>query len=319
MADLQLADVTSAIASGAVKEDVLARTLEELKKYAYTYLYNLQNDMVRIYKTRTYYNKFTTQPDDVFSNNRYNSYKAFNIHLSFIYHNFRLKFRRSKYFDVPLTNDVVDQNKDIFVYNYLVFINGYLDTSAKIKCKEELTTICLKPEYMDAELATKFVDGAAIDILFLEDMDLIDVVMNKADLAKSNYGFTLNGITIPPRKKIFAFVYRTGGLKRCYEVTESNGVLSIPSDAGKYFNDTDDINIKLLMVQHFDEQFDVTPTDTFIQHKEHDMPVPANNSLVFSVNSESELTINCDQSYLTEKYPLDFKLPDNRQTNDRKD
>lgn len=314
MANMNIDEVNAGIAKGTINEKVLSRTLEELKKYAYSYLYNLQKDMINISKTRTYYGYFTDEPDDVFSMNDFNRYKAFNVHKAFIHHNNRLKFRRSEFYDTPLTNDIINNNREkLFIYNYLVFINGYLDTSAKIRCKEEITTVCLSQKYMDADLATQFVAGATVDILFLQDSYFIDVNLLKGDMTNSNYTFTLNGTTVGTGNKVFAFVYKTGGLKRCYDVQYDvkTGKMTLPVESGQYFNDSETMNVKLLVVPNFSEHFECDTDVTHIEHKALPMPLPKINSLVFAKDDDGRLNIDCSDS-LTEKYPDVFLLPSNR-------
>lgn len=309
---LTIDNINAGIAAGTINETVLSSTLEKLRNYAYSYLYNIQKDMVNICKTRTYYRHFTDVVDDIFTNNDFKYYKAFNISKPFIHPNMRLKFRRSKYYDTPLTNAVIAANReDLFIYNYLVFVNGYLDTSAVIKCKEELTTVCMSASAM-GDLATQFVSGATVDILFLQDSYFIDTTLLKSALAAGNYSFTLNGKTIDSTSKVFAFISKGDtGLKRCYDVTMTNGVLTVPALSGQYFNDTETMNIKLLVVPNYSETFECDMNTAYMKHAEHNMPLPMNNTLVFSKGTDGSLSID-NSDILTEKYPSVFKLADNR-------
>lgn len=312
MANLTIDDINAGIAGGTINETVLSHTLENLRNYAYSYLYNLQKDMVNICKTRTYYRHFTNVSDNIFTNNEFKYYQAFNVNKAFIHPNMRLKFRRSKYYDTPLTNDIILANReDLFIYNYLVFVNGYLDTSSVIKCKEELTTVCMSASAM-GDLGTQFVSGATIDILFLQDSYFIDTSLLKSALVAGNYSFTLNGKNIDPTSKVFAFIWKGDtGLKRCYDVTLSNGVLTLPTLSGQYFNDTETMNIKLVVVPNYSEQSECDMNTAFTKHSEHNMPVPVANTLVFSKGTDGSLSID-NSAILTEKYPSVFKLADNR-------
>ena len=314
---LSIENIDSAIADGSLNEKVLSRTLDELHNYAYNHLYKLQEDVVDICATRTYYRRFTDQADDVFSGIEFRTYKAFNILKPFIHYNYRLSFRRSPLYNTPLTNADVDKHRDIFVYNYLVLINGNLDTSAKIRCKEELTTVCLHKDYMDEELAKQFVNGAAIDVLFLRNSYFIDTAITKENFELGNGAFALNGGTqqIKPGSKVMAFVYKNGGLKRLYNANYANGVISVDPRAKDYFEAGEVMNLKLVVITNFDEEFDIPLTETHFAHTEHPMPLPKKNVLMFHKNEDGSLAVD-SRDLLTEKYPNVFELarPADRET-----
>lgn len=69
--NLTISDINDGIAKGVINESVLSKTLEELRNYAYSYLYNLQKDMVNVYRAQFKYSDFTAQPDDVFTGSNF--------------------------------------------------------------------------------------------------------------------------------------------------------------------------------------------------------------------------------------------------------
>lgn len=305
--DLVINDINDGIARGVVSESVLSETLEELRNYAYSYLYNLQKDVVNVCKAHFKYNDFTAQPDDVFTGIDLNYYRHVSVKKAFIHHNVRLKFRRSKFYNLPITNEQIDANRDIFIYNYLVFVNGYLDTSAKIRCKEDVSSVCLRAEAM-GDLGSQFTTGARVDVLFLQDSKIFDVNMSRADIVKSEYKLSV-GTTWKSTDKVFAFVYKGTGLKRCYNVsTDLSNHLVLPVESCNYYNDADTISIKFLFVPNHSEEFKCPAGTDYIQHKYVQMPMPSNNVLVFTKNDKNELFLDNSVS-VTEKYPDIFQLP----------
>ena len=310
---LTLQDVINGISNGTINEYVLSEALEELKLSSYHHLYNIQRDMVNIDKFRFYYKDLTEEQDTVFTGDRNYTYKSHILPKSFIYNNYRHKFRHQPYFNKPLTNDIINEHRDIFIYNYLVFVDGKLDTSARICCKEELTEICLNEKYMVDENRDKFKPGCTIDVIFLKHSYFISVDATKSAMVHSEYKIKMNGIYTEPTDRIFAFINKDNGAPRVYETTiNENNECCVDSNCGLQFNDTETMHINLLIVNNICERFDVPKTLNFIQNKYLNMPLPKMNTLVFDKCENGEIRFNCSNDILSEKYPDIFQIKSDR-------
>lgn len=96
--------------------------------------------------------------------------------------------------------------------------------------------------------------------------------MSRADIVKSEYKLSV-GTTWKSTDKVFAFVYKGTGLKRCYNVsTDLSNHLVLPVESCNYYNDADTISIKFLFVPNHSEEFKCPAGTDYIQHKYVQMP-----------------------------------------------
>ena len=301
------------IMSGRVNVDKLESTLDDLRLHAYSYLYNLQKDMVNFFKMQVLYADFDAKEDMVFTKIYLNRYSQFNVKIPFIHYNNRLKFRRSKFYNIPITNEIIDSNRNLFIYTYFVFVDGYLDYSARLKCREELTSICLKKEAMSSSLQEKLRLGAKIDILFLPDLDTEALSATKEDLITNNLTFT-TGVKLKSNDKVIAFVSSGQSLVKMFDTTITDGKVILPEACVNDYNDSDVIDITIAILPNFLEQIECPEGTDFFKNSKTPMPIPSDNILIWRKNDDGSITI--DNSIKVEKkYPDIFKLPDNHKGN----
>ena len=303
---LTLTDIREKIISGGIDPKTLNDTLKDLRLYAYSYLYNLQKDMVNICKIHTNYESFTTRKDNVFTNNDLRTYKEFNVKIPFIHHNRRLKFRRSDLYNVPITNYDVEANRDLFVYDYFVFVDGVWDKSAKIRCREELTSICLRQENMNPELQPHFVPGCQIDIIFIPDVRSESLSATKLDLAAAGFKFSTSKI-LKGDSQVLTFVSKGNELPRLYEGSIEDGDVVIPEVAFDPYGDADTIDIDVMILPNHLETIDCPVGTDFFANKEVPMPVPESNVLMFKENKDSSLSL-LSNVIPKKRYPNVFEL-----------
>ena len=314
MEKMRMTEVNGAIAVGGIDEKVLSKTLEQLRHHAYSYLYNLQKDTVDFHQEETWYRRLTKEEDDAFTMNRWTYYLGYNVSKTFIHPNYRLKFRRSPLYDKPITNEDINKNPNIFIYNYLVFINGYLDTSAKIRCKEDLTGICLSKDHMGEELAKEFVDGSRINILFLRNSFMFHKSIRKDALEADGNIIRVSDDRLKKTDKVFFFASKKNGLKRMYHAGKRDelGTYTVPDVLLRPFASDDTIELEILVVPNHLEDTQVQDGGS-IQYRQQKMPIPKNNVLVFTSDNLSDnpadhgrLQIQNAPEKLTEKYPNVF-------------
>ena len=310
MANMTLAEIKERIVKGSIDPATLSDTLKDLRLYAYSYLYNLQKDMVNICKLQVSYEDLTTRRDDVFTNNYLRTYLEYNVKIPFIHHNRRLRFRRSDLYNVPITNDDVEDHRDIFVYSYFVFVDGIWDKSARIRCREEITSICLRKENMAAELQEHFGPSCKIDIIFIPDVRTEELSATKLDFAAAGYKFSTTK-TLKANRHVMVFLSKGNELPRLFEATLQGKYVIIPEAAFDGYEDLDMINISAVIMPNYLETIDAPVGANFINHVSTPMPIPEDNVLLFRLNTDSSLTLDCG-SVPVKKYPNIFELNPDR-------
>ena len=300
--------VNPLIVEGKVDLETVGQTLEDLKKHAYSYLFDLQKDIVGFHKLHLKYEDFDVKRDFIFTHIDLNKVMQYNVSIPFIHHNNRLKFRRSKLYNVSITNDDIEENHDLFVYSYFVFINGYLDYSARLKCREELTSVCLRKEAMTPELREQFQPGADIDILFLPDVGIETLEATKEDL-ETNFLTFKTSSTIKFRDHVYAFVSHEDGLVKMYQAKVVDGKVVVPEESIAEYEDNDVIKIMITILPNFHEQKVCEPGVDYFENSVTPMPVPAENILTLTRNEDGSFRFN-NGIGIEKKYPNVFRLPE---------
>ena len=296
----------AAIMSGAVKMDQLTSTLEDLRLYAYSYLYSLQKDIVGFHKIHLKYEDLDSRPDIAFTNIRINQMMQHSAKISFVHHTKRLRFRRSKFYNVPLTNLEVRTAKDLFIYNFFVMIDGAIDLSAKVICREELTLVCLRAENMSSSVREKFKPGCSIDIIFLPDLKIEALSASKYDLMEADLTFT-TAAKLTEKNSVIAFVGSGEGLVKAYRPEVVGEDVIIPECSVEEFSDEDVIDVTIIILPNFLETHTLGIKDRYISTKTMPMPIPPENTLVWANNEDGSVSLDT-QAKIEKKYPNIFEF-----------
>ena len=303
-------ELRSAIASGNVIMSVLTDTLSELRNYAFNYLVELQKNIIDIHRVHAVYSSLRLEPDTAFGGkDRLNTMMTLSTRKPFIHYNTRLKFRRSPLYNKPVSNEILDKNRSIFLYSYLVFIDGYLDVSAKVRCKEDVTDICLSKFAMEPELAKKFKDGCNIDIVFLKNMQHITTSINAKKLRDANCRFRLSkNANIPDGSEIMLVPHKKGMLRKVFPVVIEDEMFKVPLGVLTGFEDTDDISLDIYTIPHAYESFDVQPvTNVHTLGSTRTMPLPEENFLTFVKRIDGSMYLD-NRKMFEMKYPCTFRM-----------
>lgn len=311
MAALDITAVRKGILKGSINTEKLSNTLKDLRLFAYSYLYNLQKDMVNLFKLQVRYEDFSDKQDNIFTGIYLNSYKEYNVKIPFIHYNHRLKFRRSDFYNKPITNKQAENNRDLFVYSYFVFIDGIMDRSARIKCREELTSICLRKEAMSAELQEHFVPGCKIDILFIPDVRSETFSATKLDIAVAGYKFDTSS-TLKPDDHIVVLVSKGKYIPKMFDTTiNEDGHVILPEVIGDGYEDTDILDIVAYIIPNFFESKDLPEGTEFFEPKNWmPMPIPTENILYMQKNPDGSLRLDAGIT-TDQKYPNVFDIHGN--------
>lgn len=299
-------NVKPLIVEGKVDVETVGQTLEDLKRSAYSYLFDLQKDIVGFRKLHLKYEDFDVKRDFIFTHIDLNKVMQYNVTIPFIHHNNRLKFRRSKLYNVAITNDDIEENRELFVYSYFVFINGYLDYSARLKCREELTSVCLRKEAMTESLREEFKPGADIDILFLPDVGIETLEATKEDLETNLLTFKTSS-TIKLRDHVYAFVSSGDSLVKMYQAKVEDGKVIVPEESIEEYKEDDVIKITIAILPNFHEQKVCEAGTEYFEHSMTPMPIPAENILILTKNEDGSFRFN-NGIEIEKKYPNIFKL-----------
>ena len=305
-------NVNPLIVEGKIDMETLGQTLDDLKKYAYSYLFNLQKDIIGFCKLHLTYEDFDVKRDFIFTNIDLNKVMQYNVSIPFIHYNNRLRFRRSKLYNVAITNDDIEENPDLFVYSYFVFINGYLDYSARLKCREELTSVCLRKQAMTPALREEFKPGADIDILFLPDVGIESLEATKDDLVTNNLTFTTS-TKIKPTDHVYAFVSSGNSLVKMYQADVIGNKVVLPEISVSEFGDDDLIKIMITILPNFHEQKVCEPGTDFFENSMSPMPIPTENILTLLKRTDGSFRLH-NGIEIEKKYPDIFKLPEHSET-----
>lgn len=313
MSDMTITDVNALIATGELDLNVLSTVLDDLKRHSFTELYALQKNGTGITQVRLKYSDFKdVVPDNVFAMNEYYSYKAYNIPHSFIVPEKRVVFKRSKFYNVPLNNTVINANRNIFVHNFLVFVNGYLDTSAKLICKEEISTLALNKGYMETAVANTVTADSTIDVLFIPEMTVTSTTTTKTTLQTNSYVIP-SPATFSTNQRLIVMAYRTGSLRRCYRATynATTKKITLPNAIVTPFNSADTINLDIIAIGNYVETEALATTDSYFSFTEKAMPVPKENFIGFDTRTDGSIAFHCGLN-IENKYPATIKVNDVR-------
>ena len=301
----------NAILNGSVKMRQLTEVLTDIKNYLQQYLSDLQRDIISIDKIRINKNDLLIKPDKAFTGIDINTMYVYNVNHSFIHYNNRLSFKKSPYYNKAISYSDIAENKNIFLYSYFILINGYLDLSAKIICKENITQICLNPKYMSEELRSQFNDSCVIDILIIPDVIHIRKEIKKSNLVSNNMKITENKLSsnlLP-----FVFIHKENSLVKLYNTSVNKKVITIPSNSVNDFDNNDDVIIDLILIPEYLTSFTCNSSTKYFKVSEDlDMPIPLENTLVFDQRSDKSLILSDIE--LKKNYPEIFELDNHNNT-----
>lgn len=129
-----------ALANNTFNQETVEKSLDEIKLSSLQYLYQLQNDMIRY--TRYDFSMSDLQRSELINHTLSLLPRRWVLYVpcDFLDDNDRLRYKNSKFYDKELSCDDILNNKDIFTYSFLMFIDGNLCMSGiNIYCKEDKT------------------------------------------------------------------------------------------------------------------------------------------------------------------------------------
>ena len=306
--------IKEGILSGAIKMDQLTAALEKLRLHAYSTLIEIQRDLIGVHKYHISYSDLDRRPDTSFSGIRIRSMYQYNLKLSFVHHTKRLRFRRSSVYNVPLTYQDIKKYPDIFIYNYFVLIDGYIDLSAKVVCKEEITSINLNPKAMDPKIAELFKEGCSIDIVILPSLSIEALTATKKDIVDHVCTITPSQ-PVDEHTRVLAFVSSKTALPKMYLAKlivvdgKATGDFRIPPESMEGIGFDEEVTIVAVIMPNLLESHEIGHAITSFCTKTMPMPIPENNILVW-VRREDESVILDTGFEITKKYGSLFLLED---------
>ena len=301
--------IKEGILSGAIKMDQLTAALEKLRLHAYSTLIEIQRDLIGVHKYHISYSDLDKRPDTSFSGVRIRSMYQYNVKMSFVHHTKRLRFRRSSVYNVPLTYQDIKKYPDIFVYNYFVLIDGHIDLSAKVVCKEEITSINLNPKAMDPKLAKLFKEGCSIDIVILPSLSIETLTATRRDIV--NHVWTIApSQPVNEHTRVLAFISSESTLPKMYlaKVLATGEFRILPESLGDIGFD-EEVTIVAVIMPNLLESHEVDHAITAICTKTMPMPIPENNILVWVKHEDESVTLDTGFK-ITKKYGSMFLLED---------
>lgn len=291
MARYTEATIIPLIEEGKVDIENLSKTLYDLRNFSYSYLQKIQKNLIGIHKIHIQFNDLKIKIEDN------TEFFTFTSDFSFIHHTKRKSFRNHKYFNKKIFNSDIGDD-ETFVYKFFVFINGQIDISAKIKCKEDLSIIYLNSKKMESQIKNSFNSECNIDILFIKNSSIKNVKAVKNDIVTSQYKF------IPDKEidfsySIFAFISKESGLTKMYECSiEQNNVI-LPEESLEDEPDSKEIKISFLFIPNFLEQKKIDNNTIYFSHSATRMPIPVENIITFKRNEDKSILI--DNSFIVNK------------------
>lgn len=306
-----LEDIIDLVTKGKLDIDILNKTMEELRNYSYTYLSNLQESLVDIHKIHLTYEDFVMREPD-----KYRPDRIVNIKFSFIHNNYRDSFFKNPLYNKKISNSDIENHKKIFVYKFFVFIDGNIDITARISCKEYLTTFHLNKYIMTPGLKELFKPGCSIDILIVRDAYVESKSLRARDLREAlmEFNFKNNSVKIDDNFSIFAIINQNDkySMVKMYDCIFTEGIIRIPTIALMGIDDNKFINVSFIMIPCFLEQKSCS-SNKYIDHSETKMPIPINNLITFRKRNDGSILID-NSITITKKYPEIFEFTDKDET-----
>ena len=329
MAEQDLFFKRDALSNNTFDFETEIKAIEECKLSSFQYLYQIQKEMTR-------YKRFDFHMSDL------QRYDMVNHKLSlaprkwvlyvpgdFLDDDDRLRYRRSKFYDVQISQEDTLNNKDIFTNSYMVFVNGELCMDGvNIYCKEDKTYIVFnireKPSEKNGLIRANFKYmreiNAPVTVLFMPNYSsyLLDTNANAIDhFNKSNGGMSLPSYNFTENTLCYCLLNDTHyGEELKLTRNESNGKYLVDPEYIKYVkkNYTDN----KLLLKFFDFPFfhkKITlgndKDDIWFQLDIQDYPIAIDNMLIFDSKGFFMHNLKIDM-YYPNIYKIVGDIPDDR-------
>lgn len=304
--------VKQAIANGTINPRTITKFFYDIKLKSYDYGHLIQRELVNL--VNEYYPDSQDVIDysfiehDLFENNDRDRVAYYTVHSSFIHPTKRREYKRSTFFNKYITYDDIINNKNIFKYNPILFINKKIQPEIKIKAREDKTRIFIKYDYFNDPIVQPattanalFLSKSILDIVDLADGDIVD-----GKIACSKF---TNGDK-------FKFYHQYIGYFSAQDknIFISDITYDEATDSLNFNNSTVPANyagVKLIIVAlgNFLKKLNFTSTDKFFDITDTIMPVPKDNFLVFIQDTDGINYYPNDGSItFTEYYPNIYEI-----------
>lgn len=318
-----------AISNNTFDFDTEIKAIEECKLSSFQYLYQIQKEMTR-YK-RFDFHMSDLQRCDMVNHKLSLAPRKWVLYVpgDFLDDDDKLRYRRSKFYDVQISQEDTLNNKDIFTNSYMVFVNGELCMDGvNIYCKEDKTYLVFnireKPSEKNGLIRANFKYmreiNAPITVLFMPNYSsyLLDTNANAIDhFNKSNGGISLPSYNFTENTLCYCLLNDTHyGEELKLTRNESNGKYLVDPEYIKYVK-KNYTNNKLLL-KFFDFPFfhkKITlgndKDDIWFQLDIQDYPIAIDNMLIFDSKGFFMHNLKIDM-YYPNIYKIVGDIPDDR-------
>lgn len=303
------------------------KAIEECKLSSFQYLYQLQKEMTR-------YKRFDFHMMDLQRSDRVNhklslAPRKWVLYVpgDFLDDDDRLRYRRSKFYDIQISQDDTLNNKDVFTNSYMVFVNGELCMDGvNIYCKEDRTYLVFnireKPSEKNGLIRANFKYmreiNAPITVLFMPNYSnfLLQTTANAVDHFNTvNGGLSLTGYHITDNTLCYCLLNDTHYGEEL-KLTKKNGKIIIDPAYIKYVKKNykdNNILLKFFDLEFFHKKIELgnDQDDVWFQLELEDYPISIDNMLIFDNNGIFMHDLKIDM-YYPNIYKIVGDIPNDR-------
>lgn len=269
--------------------------INDAKLNSFNYLYNIQKEVGKFLRVDFNINDMKNQNKLINTSQTYPKKYFYFINREIVPYHKRKDFKRSNLFNKPLSNSDIASNSKIFDSNYMVFVNGVLNTKFRIVCKEDKTMLVLQVEHnsnngmtTENEYNQWVTNNVKITVLLVPNRLYASYTTNKYALAmfEEKYGgipisnFEMNGDYNHDEPMISSLTHENKSDITKTELT--NDSVCLDCDITRMSYDDGNIEISLFSLGSETEEITLSAGTKYFEIPLKDMPVPKENIILFT-------------------------------------
>lgn len=253
------------LSNSTFNEEILMDTLNEIKKSSYSYITEVQADLVGYHRFDFNMSDFKLDRGSV---DVFTTAKRFviNVPKQLIPTSNKELYKRSDVFMKELSIQEIASRNKVFVYNFIVFIDGKSYTNLKLVIGEDMTRLVLhinnedgfNMEYFDELVA----ENAKVTVFFIPNCLYGNHTTNKYILRKYNNELPLSRFTMYGDLGKNAIAYsmitpdKTTGSMFSTSISIEDELVQVANNYERYLSRTT-LDLGVITFNHFDRQIDI--------------------------------------------------------------
>lgn len=298
--------------------EAISHTVEN----SFNFLKRLQHDYVNL-------QKFNKTDDELYINSK--GYVSFTIDSDLIGISKRKKYKESEYYNNFISLDTIYSNPAIFSFVPMIFLDGNLVTSCLIK--PMMTNASTEISFMNIDKANQFINTLhVIDVVIMGNTEVKTLVSNKSKMIEKNWTIDNSDINMELSDNQILFVnfenpdfVSTSNIFPI--IVHDNSIILDESDSNIYdfFVNESDVTITIFSPDNIFkveghkqiyERVDTHRRSSIFMIDEHNMPIPAENTMIFAVNKITGKIEYSPNRSIVEHYPNIYEINSDNTSDD---